>query len=150
MHAWHIYSYTWQVIPLLKCPTCPEWPKRGVKCCLVTFKSLLITEWGDGKLPGVGLGQKQVRPINQRRNSFLSNPPDNTYVQLWICERKGEKKKADITAVRPEKGILTVITGPRTTRVWVALASLTHRKGFTTTAACIYFYRRKRRTLINS
>lgn len=92
MHVWHIYSYTWQDSPLLKCPSCPRWPKRGVKRCLVTFMCWLITEWGDGKLPAVGLGQNQVHRINHRRNSFLSYPPADTSMQLWICERKEKRK----------------------------------------------------------
>lgn len=92
MRAWHIYSYTWQDTPLFKSPNCPEWPKRGVKRCLVTFKCFLITEWGDGKLPAAGLGQNQVHHINQRRNSFLSYPPANAYiaaVDMWE-EEKGK------------------------------------------------------------
>lgn len=53
---------------------------------------IVITEWGDGELPAVGLGQNQVHHINQRINSILSYPPANTYMQLWICERKKKRK----------------------------------------------------------
>lgn len=108
MSAWHIYSYTWQSTPLFNCPSCPEWPKRGVKPCLATFKCLLITEWGDGKFPAVGLGQNKVHHINQRRNSFLSHPPANTYMQLWICEMKKKGSCCFIIAIMYERVILTL------------------------------------------